>query len=75
MNTGNDDNRPCGVAPHALSSWRSKYEYMDRLWIEQKAEIARLQAELSRKDTELTSLRQKIKQIVERDEDPTCTQK
>jgi len=48
---------------------------MDRLWIEQKAEIARLQAELSRKDTELTSLRQKIKQIVERDEDPTCTQK
>jgi hypothetical protein len=48
---------------------------MDRLWIQQNAEIVRLQAELSRKDTELTSLRQKIKEIVERDEDPTCTQK
>ena len=48
---------------------------MDRLWIQQKAEIVRLQAELSRKDTELNSLRQKIKHFVERDEDPTCTQK
>ena len=48
---------------------------MDRLWIQQNAEIVRLKAELSRKDTELTSLRQKIKQVVERDEDPTCTQK
>ena len=75
MNTSNDDNRPCGVDPHSRSSWREKYEYMDRLWIQQNAEIVRLKAELSRKDTELTSLRQKIKQVVERDEDPTCTQK
>jgi len=45
MNTDNDDHRPCGVHPHAQVSWRAKYEYMDKLWIEQKAEIAALQAE------------------------------
>ena len=45
MNTDNDDHSPCGVHPHAQVSWRAKYEYMDKLWIEQKAEIAALQAE------------------------------
>ena len=48
MSTDNDENLPCGVPPHAQASWRSKYEYMDRLWIQQRAEIATLQAELQR---------------------------
>jgi len=48
MSSDNDDNRPCGVHPHAQVSWRAKYEYMDRLWIEQKKEIAALQTERAR---------------------------
>ena len=53
MSSENDDNLPCGVQPHAQASWRAKYEYMDRLWIQQGKEIAELKAKLSKKDTEL----------------------
>jgi polyribonucleotide nucleotidyltransferase len=51
MSSDNDDNRPCGVHPHAQSSWRAKYEYMDRLWIQQQKEIAELQAEKAKVNT------------------------
>jgi hypothetical protein len=53
MSSDNDDNRACGVHPHAQVSWRAKYEYMDKLWLQQKVEIADLQAQLTKKDTQL----------------------
>lgn len=48
MSSDNDDNRPCGVHPHAQVSWRAKYEYIDRLRIEQQKEIAALKTERAR---------------------------
>ena len=72
MNTNNDDS-PCGVAPHAQASWRAKYEYMDRLWLQQKAEIAALRAELQKAEGEISRLRVALKQQESAaEEDPSC---
>ena len=72
MNTINDD-IPCGVAPHAQASWRAKYEYMDRLWLQQKAEIAALRAQLQQAEGEISRLRLKQKETsAGAEEDPTC---
>lgn len=56
MNNNTDDNRPSGVEPHAQVSWRSKYEYMNRLWLEQKNEIMTLQKEKQKRDEDMRSL-------------------
>ena len=61
MNSVNDDNRPCGVPPHAQSSWREKYEYMNKLWLEQRAEIATLKAAVYNAKTEAAAAIEKAK--------------
>jgi regulator of replication initiation timing len=70
MNANTDDNQPSGVPPHAGMPWRDKYEYMKRLWLNDKDEILRLHDELQKTATEMQGqLAKKNMDIIKLEED------
>jgi hypothetical protein len=52
-----------GVSPHAEASWRAKYEYMDKLWLKQKEEIAALKEELAKIHKQFANAEAEIKKL------------